>query len=50
METYKVPLYEHVSFDEPTVFTAVHTLYARVEARWSEGEKPGFVDVTKRKK
>ena len=50
METYKVPLYEHVSFDEPTVFTAVHTLYARAEARWSAGEKPGFVDVTKRKK
>lgn len=50
METYKVPLYAHVSFDEPTVFTAVHALYDRAAERWSAGEKPGFVDVTKRKK
>ena len=50
METYKVTLYDRVSFDEPRVTVAPHTLYARAFARYSSGEKPGFEDVTKRKK
>lgn len=50
METYKLASFDAVSFDEPTVTVALHTLYSRAFARWSSGEKPGFEDVTKRKK
>lgn len=50
METYKVATFDVVSFDEPTVSVALHTLYSRAFARWSSGEKPGFEDVTKRTK
>ena len=50
METYKQSLYDRVSFDEPIVSVPFHALYEKVLARWSSGDKPGFVDVTKKKK
>jgi len=50
METYKLATMDTVSFDAPTVSVALHTLYARAFARWSSGDRPGFEDVTKRKK
>ncbi len=48
LEAYKVPIYDRVSFDEPCVTVAPKTLFSRAFARWSSGEKPGFVDVTKK--
>jgi len=50
METYKVPIYDRVSFDEARVTVAPKALYTRAFARFSAGEKPGFVDVTNKKK
>ena len=50
IETYKLPLYDRVSFDRPTMTSAPHALYARAFERWASGDKPGFEDVTKRKK
>ncbi len=50
METYKLATMDTISFDVPTVSVALHTLYARAFARWSSGDRPGFEDVTKRKK
>ena len=50
METYKIDTFDRVSFEEARVTVAPKTLYARAYARYAGGEKPGFEDVTKKKK